>query len=111
MKQLGVSFGSIFLLFSHESSGGSTFIAAGGNPRPRLLMTALKIHYTRLRLGRTSLTGPKMISCLPDSKSVNIKFNIVTKSLKMNIINNVYQLIIPDLFPFEKNNFNARLLL
>ena len=48
MKQLGVSFGSIFLLFSHESSGGSTFIAAGGNPWPRLLMTALKIHYTRL---------------------------------------------------------------
>ena len=110
MKQLGVSFGSIFLLFSHESSGGSTFIAAGGNPRPRLLMTALKIHYTRL-LGRTALTGPEMISCLQDSKSANIKFNIVTKSLKMNIINNVYQLIIPDLFPFEKNNFNARLLL
>ena len=80
MKQLGVSFGSIFLLFSHESSGGSTFIAAGGNPRPRLLMTALKIHYTRLRLGRTSLTGgPKMISCLPDSKSANIKFNKCNK--------------------------------
>ena len=110
MKQLGVSFGSIFLLFSHESSGGSTSIAAGGNPQPCLLMTALKIHYTRL-LGRTSLTGPKMIPCLPDSKSANIKFNIVTKSLKMNIINNVYQLIIPDLFPFEKNNFNVRLLL
>ena len=31
IKQLGISFGSIFLLFSYESRG--TFIIAGGNPQ------------------------------------------------------------------------------
>ena len=36
IKQLGISFGSIFLLFSHESRQG-TFIIAGGNPRPPAL--------------------------------------------------------------------------
>ena len=30
-KQLGISFGSIFLLFSNKSSHGATIITAGGN--------------------------------------------------------------------------------
>ena len=32
IKQLGISFGSIFLLFSQESRLGTTFLAAKGNP-------------------------------------------------------------------------------
>ena len=32
IKQLGVTFGSIFLPFSNKSSRGVTFIVAGGNP-------------------------------------------------------------------------------
>ena len=31
IKQLGISFGSIFLLFSNKSSRGATLIIAGGN--------------------------------------------------------------------------------
>ena len=32
IKQLGISFDSIFPLFSHKSSLGATFLAAKGNP-------------------------------------------------------------------------------
>ena len=34
IKQLGISFDSIFLLFSCQSSRGATFIIFMGNPRP-----------------------------------------------------------------------------
>ena len=34
IKQLGVSVGSIFLLFSFESSREAMFVVARGNPRP-----------------------------------------------------------------------------
>ena len=34
IKQLGISFGSIFLLFSYENSPGQTFLVTGENPRP-----------------------------------------------------------------------------
>ena len=34
IKQLGVSVGFIFLLFSFESSREAMFVVAGGNPRP-----------------------------------------------------------------------------
>ena len=39
IRQLGVSFGSIFLLFSFKGSreGGGMFIVAKGNPRPQPL--------------------------------------------------------------------------
>ena len=38
IKQLGISFGLIFLLFSYESSPGAMFIlVAGGNPQLRAL--------------------------------------------------------------------------
>ena len=37
IKQLGISFGSISLLFSYESSQGLTFLLAGGNPWPPAL--------------------------------------------------------------------------
>ena len=33
-NQLEISFGSIFLLFSYESSWGATFLVAKGNPWP-----------------------------------------------------------------------------
>ena len=36
IKQLGISFGSIFLFFSEESSGEHVYVA-GGNPRPTAL--------------------------------------------------------------------------
>ena len=36
-KRLGISFGSIFLLFSNKSSRGPTLLVAGGNPRPAAL--------------------------------------------------------------------------
>ena len=41
IKQLGISFGSIFLLFYYESSLGTTFIVAWGNSNPWLLTTVL----------------------------------------------------------------------
>ena len=41
MKQLGISFGYIFLLFSFDSTGGVTLILAREIPNPRLLVTAL----------------------------------------------------------------------
>ena len=37
IKQLGISFASIFLLFSNKSSRGASLIVAGGNPRPPAL--------------------------------------------------------------------------
>ena len=39
IKQLGISFGSIFLLFSNtcKSSPGATLIVARGNPQPLAL--------------------------------------------------------------------------
>ena len=42
IEQPGISFGSVFLSFSNEScqDPGTTFIVAGGNPRPQLLTTA-----------------------------------------------------------------------
>ena len=33
IKQLGISFGSIFLLFSNKSSRGATLVVSGENPR------------------------------------------------------------------------------
>ena len=40
IKQLGISFGAIFLLFSHKIAGNHTQVA-GEIPGPRLLMTTL----------------------------------------------------------------------
>ena len=41
IKQLGISFGSIFLLFSNKSSRGPLSQQQGKIPGPRLLMTTL----------------------------------------------------------------------
>ena len=37
IKRLGISFGSIFVLFSNKSSQGGTLLVAGENPRPPAL--------------------------------------------------------------------------
>ena len=42
IKQLGISFGSIFLLFSNKSSRGPLSQQPGKIPGPRLLMTTLE---------------------------------------------------------------------
>ena len=41
IKQLGISLGSIFLLFSYESSRGATFVVAGAKPWPLALIRCL----------------------------------------------------------------------
>ena len=48
MKELRISFGSIFLLFSVASSWGGMFIIAGENPWPPAFNGSRKILFLRL---------------------------------------------------------------
>ena len=50
IKQLGISFGSSFLLFSNKSSRGPHSYQLGEIPSPQLLMTALRISRSPLFL-------------------------------------------------------------
>ena len=50
IKQLGISFGSIFLLFSNKSSRGPLSQQPGKIPGSRLLMTTLKISIQTYRI-------------------------------------------------------------
>ena len=49
IKRLGISFGSIFLLFSNKSSRGPLSQQLGKIPGPRLLMTTLYVNLAYLQ--------------------------------------------------------------
>ena len=82
IKQLGISFASIFLLFSYESSQRQCLGQPGEIPGPRLLMTALDTLYfgCNLVLQRHSI----MLLTVYFSNYFTIKTSCQPKTQQMN---------------------------
>ena len=72
IKQQGISFGSIFLLFSNKSSWGPQSQQPGEIPGPRLLMTALKCFSKLVKVVRSvfKLVGFKLHALLVQPKHI-----------------------------------------
>ena len=72
IKQQGISFGSIFLLFSNKSSRGPHSQQPGEIPGPWLLMTALKCFSKLVKVVRSvfKLVGFKLHALLVQPKHI-----------------------------------------